>query len=154
MEKILTTNVTARRVAIWTATIILVLLGFEFLWLIRNVIFLVFLSVLLATGIEPVVRWLRKGPFNKGTGILAVYTLIFGIMALIVFLTVPPLIEEGRGLVDRFTNPDNIKASIASIDNGLIKSVATTVYDNAGTFLQGLKIDASAVTVVFPVFET
>lgn len=147
------TNVTARRVAIWTATVVLVLLSFEFLWLIRNVIFLIFLSILLATGIEPVVRWLRKGPFNKGTGILAVYTFIFGILALIIFLTVPPLIEEGRGLVDRFTNPDSIKKSIASIDNDLLRGVATTVYDNAGTFLQGFKLDASAVNVVFPVFE-
>jgi predicted PurR-regulated permease PerM len=146
--------VTARKVAIWTATVVLVLLGFEFLWLIRNVIFLIFLSILLATGIEPVVRFLRKGPFNKGTGILAVYTLIFGVIALILFLTVPPLLEEGRGLVGRFTNPDNVHAAINSIDNEFLRGVATTAYDNAGALAGGLKVDAGAVTAVFPVFET
>ncbi len=153
-------NVTARRVAVWTATIVLVLLGFEFMWLIRNVIFLIFLSILLATGIEPLVRWLRKGPFNKGTGILVVYTLIFGILAAVLYLTVPPLIEEVQRLIAGFTNPQTAKDAIAHIDNDFVRGIASSFYDNAGNLLQSVQPSAaggaatSALSVGLSVFET
>src|SRR4051812_47988875 len=38
------------------------------------VILLLFVSLLFATAIEPVVNWLRRGPFNRSAGILIVYT--------------------------------------------------------------------------------
>ncbi len=129
-------HIRAKHIAIWTATIILVLLGFEFLWLIRSVLFLMFLSILLATGIEPVVKWLRKGPFNKGTGILFVYTLIFGTIALLLFLTIPPLLGEVQRLIAGFTNPEAAKASISGIDNEFIRGIATQFY-NAGSSILG-----------------
>jgi len=153
----MTVNITARRVAIWTITIVLVLLGFQFLWLIRNVIFLIFLSILLATGIEPVVNWLRRGPFNRGMGILFVYTILFSAIALIIYLTFPPLIDEGRNLVANFTNPDKIKEAIANFDSAFIRDIATTVYQNAGALLQGASLQPaanSALTVGLTVFET
>ena len=46
------------------------------LWHIHEVIFLLFLGILLATAIEPIVNYLRRGPFGKGSGVLVVYTAI------------------------------------------------------------------------------
>ncbi len=146
-------QINARRVAIWTATIVMVLLGFWFLWLVRNVLFLVFLSILLATGIEPVVRWLRKGPFNKGMGILVVYSFIFGILALLLFLTVPPLVSEGGRLISGFTNPQTAKAAIANIDTGFFKDIANTIYDSAGAILENFKPSSEALTIGLTVVE-
>lgn len=149
----MTTKITARKVALWTATVVLVLLGFEFLWLIRNVLFLIFLSILLATGIEPLVTLLRKGPFNKGTGILAVYTLIIGILALIIYLTVPPIIDEGQRLVSGFTNPETTRRAIDNIDNGFLKGLATTAYESASSLLQNYKPSPEALTFGLTIFE-
>lgn len=140
-------NVKASKVALWTATIVLVLLGFEFLWLIRDVLFLVFLSILLATGIEPVVKWLRRGPFNRGTGILVVYTFIIGVLILMGFLIVPPIISEGQSLVKGFTDPQTARTAIGKISNDFIKGVATTVYDNASTFFQNFKPGTDVVNL-------
>ena len=141
------TNVTARKVAIWTATIVLVLLGFEFLWIIRDVLFLIFLGILLATGIEPLVRWLRRGPFNRGTGILIVYTLIIGVLSLVVYLMLPPIIEEGQSLVQGFTDPKATQAAIDKIDNSFLKGLANTAYTSASGFLQNSKSSSDALTV-------
>ena len=38
--------------------------------------FLLFIAVLLATAIEPIVNRLRRGPFSRGSGVLVVYTAI------------------------------------------------------------------------------
>src|SRR5579859_1781854 len=46
------------------------LLGVYLLWRVQEVIFLVFLAILLATAIEPAVKWLRQGPFTRGSGVL------------------------------------------------------------------------------------
>src|ERR1043165_7157991 len=51
-------------------------IGLYVLWHIHEVIFLLFLGILLATAIEPIVNYLRRGPFGRGSGTLAVYTAI------------------------------------------------------------------------------
>ena len=142
-----------RSVALWTATVVIVLLGFGFLWLIKEILFLIFLSILLATGIEPVVRWLRRGPFNRSGGILVVYLLIFGVIGLGLFLIIPPLIEEGQSLVGIFTNPATTKSAIANIDNDFVKNIASTSYDTLSNLLQNFKFDASSLTVGLGLFE-
>jgi predicted PurR-regulated permease PerM len=76
----------------------LVILGLAFgvyvLWHIHEVIFLLFLGILLATAIEPVVNYLRRGPFGRGTGTLAVYTVIVLILGTISAVTIPSLAAE------------------------------------------------------------
>ncbi len=147
----------ARRVAINTAAIIMVALGFVFLYLIRNVIFLIFISILLATAIEPVVNRLRRGPFSRGTGILAVYTLIMGIIALVVVLTVPPLFEEGgrfiEGLRDEATTRATIKQTFGNtpfeaLANGGYNGIRGII-NNPDAVDTGLHVGLSIFEAVF-----
>jgi predicted PurR-regulated permease PerM len=69
-------------------------LGVYVLWHIHEVIFLLFLAILLATAIEPIVRLLRRGPFDRGTGVLAVYTVIVLVLGTVTAVTVPSLAAE------------------------------------------------------------
>src|SRR5689334_5582820 len=46
-------------------------------YLLLPVLLLIFVSMLFATAIEPLVNWLRRGPFNRSAGILTVYTTLF-----------------------------------------------------------------------------
>src|SRR5690242_13436625 len=138
----------------WAAGVFLVALGFWFLWLIRNVLFLVFISLLVATGIEPVVNWLRKkGPFNRSTGILAIYLLVFGLLSLILFLAIPPLAQEGQQLVAKFSDPQQLKILIANIDNEFLRNIATSAYENAGSLLQNAQVSTQAVNIGLGIFE-
>ena len=52
-------------------------------------IFLLFLGILLATAIEPIVNHLRRGPFGRGTGVLAVYTAIVLVLGIVTAVVVP-----------------------------------------------------------------
>jgi predicted PurR-regulated permease PerM len=69
-------------------------LGVWVLWHIHEVIFLLFLAILLATAIDPLVRLLRRGPFGKGTGVLAVYSVIVLILGTVTAITVPSLAAQ------------------------------------------------------------
>src|ERR1043166_6556150 len=61
------------------------------LWHIHEVIFLLFLSILLATAIEPIVDRLRRGPFSRGTGVLAV--------AVVLAIVIPSLAAQSDAFV-------------------------------------------------------
>lgn len=69
------------------------------LWHIHEVIFLLFLSILLATAIEPIVDRLRRGPFSRGTGVLAVYTAIVLTLAIVMAIVVPSLAAQSDAFV-------------------------------------------------------
>jgi predicted PurR-regulated permease PerM len=69
-------------------------LGVYVLWHIHEVIFLLFLGILLATAIEPIVNYLRRGPFGRGSGTLAVYTAIVLVLGTITAVTIPSLAAQ------------------------------------------------------------
>jgi predicted PurR-regulated permease PerM len=68
--------------------------GVYLLWLIREVLFLLFLAILLATTLEPIVDRLRRGPFSRGAGVLVVYTTIVLVLGLPVLILAPSLIAQ------------------------------------------------------------
>jgi predicted PurR-regulated permease PerM len=146
-------NITSRKVALWTASAILVILGFYFLWLIRDVLFLVFLSILLATGIEPVVNWLRRGPFTRSTGILVVYTFIMAVIAAIIYFTVPPLIDEGNRVIATFTNPDSARQAISGIKNSFVRDLVNQAYQTFSDLSHNFKLNTETLTIGFTVLE-
>ena len=69
-------------------------LGVYLLWMIHEVVFLLFLGILLATAIEPLVNRLRRGPFSRGSGVLVVYAAIVVLLGVPTFFFAPGLIAE------------------------------------------------------------
>src|SRR5687768_10194056 len=63
-------------------------IGVYVLWRVQVVLFLLFMAIMLATSIEPLVNRLRRGPFTRGTGVLVVYTAIV-VIALPAYILVP-----------------------------------------------------------------
>lgn len=92
-------RLSARKVMLYTAAVLVTLLGFFVLYQIYNLIVLLLFCIIVAQAIEPVVNWLRRGPFNRAAGILVVYSFIFAIIAAILVLTVPVLVNQVAGLV-------------------------------------------------------
>lgn len=115
---------------------VIVLVGCLFLWNIRSILFLIFISLLVASGIRPVVNWLRKGPLNRSFAILIVYTFIFGIIALILYLSLPPLIGEARNLVENFSSQQSTEEVINNINNPVLQNAALWIYQNIGDLTQ------------------
>ena len=78
------------------------------LWRIQEVLFLLFVAVLLATAIEPIVNRLRRGPFTRGSGVLAVYSAIVLVLSLVGYAILPSVAAQGGAFTE--TLPQRVEA--------------------------------------------
>ncbi|MBV9579693.1 MAG: AI-2E family transporter [Chloroflexi bacterium] len=116
------------------ATLVVVGVGFGcfLLWQLQEVLFLLVLAILLATAIEPLVKRLRRGPFTRGTGVLAVYTLIIVIIGLPAYLFIPSVVQQAATF--SATLPDHLeqlKPYAESLQPALVGTFASAMIDNA-----------------------
>jgi len=64
------------------------------LWLIRDIILLLILALILASAMDPVIDYLKQKKIPRTASVLAVYVLVLGSAALIVYLMVPPVLSQ------------------------------------------------------------
>jgi predicted PurR-regulated permease PerM len=75
-------------------------------YLVRGVLLIIYVSGLFAIGFSPIVRMIERQKllpigstrFPRWLAILILYLAILGTVALVLFLTFPPLVEQGRAL--------------------------------------------------------
>lgn len=90
-------SMTERVIHISTYTILKIIgiiLGLALIWLVRDVIILVFLALFLSALIQPFANWGLKYKIPRGLTVVFVYLVSFGLLALIVALMIPTLIEQ------------------------------------------------------------
>jgi len=86
---------TFRRV-MW-ATLVLVFVAFSF-WLLyrfNQVVFILFIAILLGTVIRPVVAWLHRRGIPRTGGVILVYLLLLALLISFVLLLFPLIVEQG-----------------------------------------------------------
>ncbi len=91
-----------------SSMLLAVLVGAYLLWRIQEVLFLLFLAILVATAIEPIVNRLRRGPFTRGSGVLVVYTAIVVAIGLPLYVIVPTIGAQAGDLLDHL--PERIES--------------------------------------------
>ena len=81
---------------IW-ATLILasVVLGFWLLYRFYQVVFILFIAIVIGTVIRPVVTWLYQRGLPRIAGVLLVYILLFVLLVSFILLLFPLIIEQG-----------------------------------------------------------
>jgi predicted PurR-regulated permease PerM len=82
-------------------TIAKVIVTLAVLWLLARlwtILLLVFIAILLAAAINPVVRRLQRAGLPRTGAVAIVFIAILGVAAGILLLLIPPLIDEGRQL--------------------------------------------------------
>jgi predicted PurR-regulated permease PerM len=113
-------------------------LGCYLLWRVQEVVFLLFLAVLLATAIEPLVNRLRRGPFTRGSGVLAVYTLIILAIGLPAYLVVPNVASQAaaftEGLPDQL---QRLRPVAESLGPRFLRTFAVDAIDSGLQAVQG-----------------
>lgn len=83
--------------------IILLALGVVFLYLIRDVLVILLLSIVIASAIEPGVRWfIAKFRFPRVLAVLAIYLMAIAMFALVFYLVIPPMVQELKNFVTTF----------------------------------------------------
>lgn len=140
-----------------TSTILKILLIFFillFLYLIREVMALIFIALILASAFDPWVDWFHQRKIPRGLGILAIYIILFTIISLSVVLLIPPITNEVKDIAlnfphyydkivewyHKFQNLGNFNNNWQSENN------LTTLGNNLGSALSSL------VNTVFSIF--
>jgi predicted PurR-regulated permease PerM len=120
-----------------TLVVIGIAFGCFLLWQVQEVLFLLVLAILLATAIEPLVKQLRRGPFTRGSGVLAVYTVIILIIGLPAYALVPNVIAQAASftttLPDRL---DQLRPYAETLRPTTMASLVVGMLDNAIRALQ------------------
>ena len=93
--------------------IILIFCMFYFLFLIKDILAVLFISLVLAAAFEPWVEWLQRKKIPRGIGVMLVYLAIFGTFAISLFLIIPPIVTEITDLSNSLPIANEFKALIS-----------------------------------------
>jgi predicted PurR-regulated permease PerM len=96
---------TEHNVSISYRTILLTiftLIGLLVIFLIKDILLAIFLAVIIMSALNPAVTSLEKKKIPRPLGIFLMYVTIIGILALLIFLIVPPLGKELNNLLKVF----------------------------------------------------
>ncbi|MBU2036898.1 AI-2E family transporter [Patescibacteria group bacterium] len=83
-----------QKIDISTSTIfrfILIILGFVFVYLIRDILLNIFIALIIAAAIDGPVDWMAKHKIRRPLGAAIIYVLVFSLFALFLYVVVPPL---------------------------------------------------------------
>lgn len=117
---------------------ILIILGLLFLYLIKDVLLMVFIAMIIAAAIDAPVDWLAKRNIKRMFGTAIVYLLIFLILAGFMYLVLPPLAGQLKlmaanlpGYLDQFGTSFDIFKEKIGVQAG------QTILDNFSNQLYG-----------------
>ncbi|MFH1456623.1 MAG: AI-2E family transporter [Patescibacteria group bacterium] len=74
--------------------VIFVLLVLAFLYTIRDVVALIFVSLITAAALDPFVDYFQKHKIPRALSILVIYLIVFAIFSVVVAMLVPPISEQ------------------------------------------------------------
>lgn len=115
--------------------VLLVIASVWLLWLIRNVIVLVFFVVVIVAALSPVVdRWSKR--LHRGLAVAVIYLLIILVFTLIGFAIIPPLASEIQDLA----------LSLPSLFDQLSSFIGTSLGENSNLSSQFLSSVSNALS--------
>jgi predicted PurR-regulated permease PerM len=115
---------TFQRVMLATLVLAGVGLGFWLLYRFYQVIFILFIAIILGTVIRPIVNWLYRRGLPKVAGVLLVYVLLLALLIGFVVLLFPLVFDQGAAILKMV--PDyyqNFRSWIGDSPNQLVASL-------------------------------
>ncbi|PIR73419.1 MAG: hypothetical protein COU40_02705 [Candidatus Moranbacteria bacterium CG10_big_fil_rev_8_21_14_0_10_35_21] len=83
---------------------ILILIGIWFLYLIKDILALLFIAVLIVAVIDPAVDWMQRKRIPRTAGVLIMFFLIALVLGLSVAFLIPPLVDQFKDFGANFSN--------------------------------------------------
>jgi len=138
---------------VWgTLVLVFLLLGFWLVYRFNQVIFILFVAIVMGTVIRPVVAWLNQRGLPRIAGVLLVYLLLLAALISFILLLFPLIIEQGttiaaavpgyyqslRGWMVSYPNPiilrlsEFIPATLPSLASGITQPTGSEVMASAG----------------------
>jgi len=121
--------------------IILIIILFYLLFLVKDILAVLFVSLILASAIDPLVDWMQKRKIPRGLGVILIYILLFGIIGTIVSLIIPIIIEQSNDLINSFPNIlEKIISGISALKNYSSKfGILDNVKENFGAISSNIQ---------------
>jgi predicted PurR-regulated permease PerM len=89
---------TFRRVVLGTIVLVLVVLGFWLFYKFYQVIFMLFIAIVIGTVIRPAVTWLHHRGIPRLVGIMLVYLFLLALLIGFMFLLLPLIVKQGTSI--------------------------------------------------------
>lgn len=126
-------------VSTWTIVkVLLFIVGFIALYVIRDVVLILLLSIVIASAIDPGVRKLQQVRFPRPLAVLSIYIAAIAVFAFVFYLLVPPLIGELRNFATTF--PASLERIFSELQlrlNGSFFVSADTLTERLNMFING-----------------
>ena len=74
--------------------VIAIILGFWFLYLVRDVVVLLFLAIILTATLDSSIDWMAKHKIARSLGVLIIYVILLLIIVCLVSFIIPPFISQ------------------------------------------------------------
>lgn len=118
------------------------LAGLWFLFLIKEIIIVVFLSLLLLSALLKPVEWLTAKRIPRVISVILVYILVIGLISAAISIIVPPLVAESSGLISKLPQIASIINDFLIFHEIPVENISTVV----GQQIQSLAGDVISLT--------
>jgi predicted PurR-regulated permease PerM len=116
--------------------IILIFVLFYFLYLVREILAVLFISLILAAAVDPWIDWMQEKKIPRGVGILFIYLVMLTAISTVVYLIIPPIVEQVSELTTQF--PELLEKIVSGMnflrdyvsEHGILENIR----DNIGSF--------------------
>ncbi|OGE44051.1 hypothetical protein A3A45_03775 [Candidatus Daviesbacteria bacterium RIFCSPLOWO2_01_FULL_36_8] len=139
-----------RKVDISHRTIIFIavfILSLWLLFLIRDLILILFISLILMSALSPMVRFFGRFKIPKPLGIAITYIIIIGVVSGLIAIVFPPLIEETKKLLATFPNNIDNLLAVIPLDKSVLQNQINSISGNI--FSITLSVFDNLLTIIF-----
>ncbi len=155
---------TFRRVMGATIALVIVALGFYLLYRFYNVVFILFIAIVMGTVIRPAVTWLHRRGLPRIAGVILVYLLLLALLISFILLLFPLIVDQGTTIAAEVPGYyQNLRASMVNNSNQLIVRlseflpatlpglvpITQTVQQMLASAVQALSYASSAAKAIF-----
>ncbi|MFH0968961.1 MAG: AI-2E family transporter [Patescibacteria group bacterium] len=126
---------------------VLILLGLWFLYIVRDIIAILFIAVIITSAIEPSVNRMNDKKIPRSLAVLIIYILLFSSIGTIIYFLIPPLVVQ---FIDFSQNFPAYIEKITSFSGGFENYAQSHSFIFSGqSFLQniGNKLSQSSLTI-------
>src|SRR6185437_11443959 len=125
-------------------TILLVLLVYV-LWFLRDIVLVVLTAIVIASAIEPAIRFFVRRGLPRLLGVIIMYALVIGVFFGILFFSVPPILNDAASFLKQLPQtlssinvaqatggwlPWNFSSVFSSAD--ILQSISATITSSTG----------------------
>lgn len=127
--------------------IILVFILFYFLYIIKDILAVLFVSLILASAFHPWVDWMQKKKIPRPVGILFIYLVTFLLFGSVVVLLIPILSEQIGELSNNFSQTfDQVISGFSALKEFFIQhGLLDEIKDYIGTWSASLQNNAGGI---------